>query len=53
MENKPYPPMTIDIDVYYFEDEETGVINFDEEEMLSEFERKLKELKNKFGSSEK
>jgi hypothetical protein len=54
MENTLYPPMTIQLDVYYyFEDDTEQVCVFDEEEMRSDFERKLEELKNKFGSSEK
>lgn len=54
MTNAPtYPPMTIDIDVYYyFQDDTEKVCIFDEEEMRAEFERKLNELKIKFSNSE-
>lgn len=54
MANTTYPPMTIQTDVYYyFEDDTELVCVFDEEEMRKDFERKLEELKNKFGSLEK
>lgn len=47
-----YPPMTIEVDVYYhYEDDTEQVCVFDEEEMKREFERKLEELKKKFGKS--
>lgn len=53
MENTLHPPMTIQVDVYYYVDEETGIRVFDEEEMMRDFEDRLKELKNKFGLLEK
>lgn len=47
-----YPPMTIEIDVYYhFADDAEQVCVFDEDEMRNQFENKLKELKEKFGES--
>ena len=36
-----YPPTTIELDVYYYEDEETNIRVFDEEEMKREFEKFL------------
>jgi hypothetical protein len=53
MENTLYPPMTIQLDVYYWEDEQSGTREFDEEEMRRDFENRLEELKNKFGRLEK
>ena len=50
MENTLNPPMTIQVDVYYWEDEHTGTREFDVEEMKRDFENKLNELKNKFGT---
>lgn len=45
-----YPPPTIQIDVYYyFEDESETTCIFDEEEMRNEFERKIEELKKTYG----
>lgn len=43
---KTLPPydMKIEIGVYWYQDEETGKIVFDFEEMADEFERKLSEL---------
>jgi hypothetical protein len=37
-------PESINVGVYYYENEETGKIEFDFEEMADEFERKLSEL---------
>lgn len=51
MENQNYPPTTIEIGVYYyFADDQESQCVFDEDEMRNEFEKKLEELKNKFGS---
>ena len=37
-------PTTINVSVYWYQDEETGKIHFDFEEMANEFENKLSEL---------
>jgi hypothetical protein len=44
--NKNLVPLAINVGVYYYEDDNKIVI--DEEEMLAEFEAKLKELVNMF-----
>jgi hypothetical protein len=42
----PLPPygMKIEISVYWYQDEETGKIHYDFEEMANEFEQKLAEI---------
>ena len=37
-------PAKIEVGVYWYEDEETGEIHFDFEEMADEFEQRLSEL---------
>jgi hypothetical protein len=37
-------PTKIEVEVYWYKDEETGKIEFDFEEMANEFEQKLSEL---------
>lgn len=39
-------PNTIEINVYYFEDDDEHIVQIDEQSMREEFEDKLKELKN-------
>ena len=40
----PHHDMKIEIGVYWYQDEETGEIHYDFEEMANEFEQKLSEL---------
>lgn len=48
--NPKYPPATIQIDVYYyFEDENETICVFDEDEMRNQFEKTLEELKKNYG----
>jgi hypothetical protein len=42
--NKKNIPTKIEVAVYWYQDEETGEINFDFEEMADEFEMRLSEL---------
>ena len=37
-------PMTIEVNVYYIEDDEEYIVEIDKESMREEFEEKLKEL---------
>jgi hypothetical protein len=47
MKNKTNIPECIEIEVYWVEDDE-GNIQFEEDEMRDEFERKMKELKEEY-----
>ena len=42
--NEKNIPTKIEVAVYWYQDEETGEINFDFEEMADEFEMRLSEL---------
>jgi hypothetical protein len=42
--NEKNIPTKIEVGVYWYEDEETGEIHFDFEEMADEFEMRLSEL---------
>lgn len=44
MEKEKFPPVSIVVGVYWYEDDD-GSIVFDEEEMLREYEDKVNELK--------
>lgn len=43
-------PDSIQVGVYYYEDDETGKPVFDTDSMRDEFENELKKLENKFAS---
>jgi hypothetical protein len=43
-------PDSIQVGVYYYEDDETGKPVFDTDSMMDEFENELKKLENKFAS---
>jgi len=51
MDNNNLPPETIEIGVYWYEDED-GKIVFDVEEMQREFEWKLKKITKNFSNGD-
>ena len=51
MDNNNLPPETIEVGVYWYEDED-GKIVFDVEEMQREFEWKLKKITKNFSNDD-